>query len=176
MAINQSRALFLQNHPSIEELNWSPIGNPWIPPTSLPNLKSIVTNRQFIMALDATYGVDSSAGPFMNLLTPPATPSTPKGSSSFATEVLAESLPQAARILRQINSLDVMYLDARSLLDLKSLDRNCLTKLRLHILDDLSTLFEVADAFPNIEWLSLPPKHFPSDSVYPKPVSEVCSE
>jgi hypothetical protein len=44
MAIDQSRALFLQNHPSIEELSWCPIGNPWIPPTALPNLKSLVSN------------------------------------------------------------------------------------------------------------------------------------
>jgi hypothetical protein len=174
--IDQSRALFLQNHPSIEELNWSPIGNPWILPTALPNLKSIVTNKRFLMALNGlNYGAGSSAGSTMNLPTPPATPSTPKGPSSPGSDFSVEPLPEVLRIRRQINSLDVFSLDARSLLDLECLDRSCLRKLRLPIFD-ISTLYEVADAFPNIEWLSLPPTHLPSDSICHVPVSKVCPD
>lgn len=170
--IDQSRALFLQNHPSIEELNWSPIGNPRILPTALPNLKSIVTNMQFLVALnDSNYGAGSSAGSTMNLPTPPATPSTPKGPSG--SDFSVEPLPEVQRIRRQINTLDVISLDARLLLDLECLDRSCLRKLRLHIFD-ISTIYKVADAFPNIEWLSLPPTQ--SDSIYHESVSEVCPD
>ena len=74
-SIDQSRALFLKNHPSIEELNWSPIGGPWIPSDVLPNLRSLTSNRQFIMAMDDPhYGTGSSANPTLSLPSPPSQP------------------------------------------------------------------------------------------------------
>jgi hypothetical protein len=173
LSIDQSRALFLQNHPTIEELNWSPIGNPWIPPAALPNLKSLTSNRQFIMALDDPhYGTGTAGNPTAALLTPPSTPVSPKAlRGSPEPDLAAEVEPEIPRILRPIESLDILSLDARALLDLKCLDRTCLRKLRLHTFRDISTLYEVAEAFPNIEWLSLPSVHLPSDSPHPMAVS-----
>jgi hypothetical protein len=174
MAIDQSRALFLQNHPSIEELNWSPIGNPWIPPTALPNLKSLITNRQFILAMDdPNYGSGSSIGSMSSLPTPPATPSTPTTPSSTDLEDVDMSAPESPRILRHVESLNVTLLSPQTLLELKCLDRTSLRRLRMDTIGDLSALREVAEAFPNIEWLALPHVNLPSDSSIPIPVLKV---
>ena len=174
MGIDRSHVRFLQNHPSIEELNWSPTGNPCIPADVLPNLKSLTSNRQFIMALDdpsliTTGGVSSS------LLTPPSTPITanpPKASTPEPDEP-ADPIPESPRICRSIESLDIHSLDARMLLDLKSLNKTALRRLKLHTFGDLSTLYEIAEMFPNIEWLSLPALHLPSDTSYPVLLTKV---
>src|SRR6266542_3574082 len=113
MSIDQSRALFLQNHPTIEELNWSPIGNPTIPSALLPNLKSLSTNRQFILAMDDPhFGSGGSNGAFINLSTPPATPSTPTAPSSPCLDVSFDP-PEESRRPRNIESLRVNGLDAQ---------------------------------------------------------------
>jgi hypothetical protein len=173
MAIDQSRALFLQNHPSIEELSWCPIGNPWIPPTALPNLKSLVTNRQFILAMDdPNYGSGSSVYTITSFPTPPATPSTPTAPSSTDSEDIEMSVPESPRILRQVEALNVTSLSPQTLLELKCLDRTSLRKLRLDTFGDMFGLHEVAEAFPNLEWLALPCVYLPSDSPHPIPVSK----
>lgn len=173
MAIDQSRALFLQNHPSIEELNWCPIGNPWIPPTALPNLKALVTNRQFILAMDdPNYGSGSSVTTLTSLPTPPATPSTPTATSTDSEDV-EMAAPESPRILRQVESLDVTSLSPQLLLELKCLDRTSLRKLSLDTFGDISALHQVAQAFPNIEWLALPCVYLPPDSSRPVPVPKV---
>ncbi|KAJ3507675.1 hypothetical protein NLJ89_g6176 [Agrocybe chaxingu] len=177
MAIDHSRARFLQNHPSIEELNWSPIGNPCIPPDTLPNLKSLVSNRQFIVALnDPGFGSTTSPNPSLSLLTPPSTPislsSPPSAPMPTPSDPDLASLPPLPpTITRPIESLDVAGLDAQMLLGLKCIDRSCLRKLKLHTFGDISTLHELAETFPNIEWLWLPPLHLPSDASYPVSLS-----
>jgi hypothetical protein len=170
VAIDQSRTLFLQNHPSIEELSWCPIGNPWIPPTALPNLKSLVTNRQFILAMD---GSGSSVGTITSFPTPPATPSTSSALSSTDSDDIEMLVPESPRIRRQIESLNVSSLSPQMLLELKCLDRASLRKLRLDTFGDISGLHEVAEAFPNLEWLALPRVYLPSDSPHPVPVTKV---
>ena len=173
MAIDQSRALFLQNHPSIEELSWSPIGCPWMPPTALPNLKSLVANRSFILAMDdPNYGSGSSVGAITSLPSPPATPSTPTAPSSTDSDIIMAA-PETPRILRQIESLSVTSLRPQTLLELKCLDRTSLRKLRLDHPGDICSLYELAETFPNIEWLALPRVYRPSDSSRLMPVSKV---
>lgn len=174
MAIDQSRALFLQNHPSIEELSWCPIGNPWVPPTSLPNLKSLVSNRQLILAMDdPNFGSGCSVGTVTGFPTPPATPSTPTAPSSTDSDDIEMSAPESPRTLRQIESLYVTLLSPQTLLELKCLDRTSLRKLRLDTFGDIHVLHEIAEAFPNIEWLALPRLYLPSDYPHPIPVSKV---
>jgi hypothetical protein len=52
VGIDRSRSLFLENHPSIEELDWSPVGIPQLTHDCLPNLKLLRSNRQLIIALN----------------------------------------------------------------------------------------------------------------------------
>ncbi|KAF8972701.1 hypothetical protein BDZ97DRAFT_852074 [Flammula alnicola] len=161
--IDRSRTRFLENHPSIEELDWLPVGIPCIAPDSLPNLKYLRTNRQFVMALnDPDYGASS-----FPLMTPPSTPVT------VSTPVPAEPIPAPAGILRRIENLDAFSLDAQNLLDLKFLQPESLRRLKLHTFGDISTLHQIAETFPNIEWLSLPTMHLPSGAAHPIPVEKV---
>ena len=51
-SINESRARFLEDHPTIEELTWFPIGIPNIAPGSLPILKHLRMSLQVVIALD----------------------------------------------------------------------------------------------------------------------------
>lgn len=174
MAIDQSRSLFLQNHPSIEELSWFPIGNPCIPPTALPNLKSLVSNGQLILAMDdPNYGSGYSVGTATSFPTPPATPSTPTAPSSTDSDDIEMSAPESPIILRQVESLYVTLLSPQTLLELKCLDRASLRKLRLDTFGDIIFFHEVAEAFPNIEWLALPRVYLPLDYPHPIPVSKV---
>jgi hypothetical protein len=153
--IDDSRARFLQNHPTIEELSWLPIGMPKLGPDCLPNLRLLRTNQQFIVSLNYPQCTSSSTG----LLSPPSTPVT----ATPAPEPTA--IPQQTP--RPIESLDVYNLDAQTLLELKCVDKKTLRKLKLHSFGNLSTLHELAVHFPNIEWLSLPSVHQPTDAVHP---------
>ncbi|KAF8159886.1 hypothetical protein B0H34DRAFT_655070 [Crassisporium funariophilum] len=167
MGIDNSRARFLENHPSIEELSWFPIGMPYLSPDCLPNLKTLHTNRQFIVALNDPEKASSS----ITSLTPPSTPVT---AAHCPAPAPAPLLPAAAtpQILRPIESLDVYSLDAQTLVELKCLNRTSLRKLKLHSFGNMDTLREVAEYFPNIEWLSLPSHHLPTDSVHPISLSK----
>jgi hypothetical protein len=161
MGIDNSRARFLQNHPTIEELNWLPVGMPSLGPDCLPNLRILRTNRQFIVSLDDPESVSTPTG----LLSPPCSPVTAAPAS-----VLPTAVPQK---LRPIESLDVYSLDARALLELRCVHRKTLRKLKLHALGDLSILHELAAQFPNIEWLYLPTCHLPSNAIHPVPITKV---
>ncbi|KIM44771.1 hypothetical protein M413DRAFT_66935 [Hebeloma cylindrosporum] len=165
VGIDRSRSRFLENHPSIEELDWSPVGIPQLAHDCLPNLKSLRSNRQLIIALnDPDFGSNA-----IGLMTPPSTPLT------ATTPVPIEPLPAPdlppPTIVRRIEDLDVHSLDAQTLLDLKFLDRQALRRLKLHTFSDLSTLRDIAATFPKIEWLSLPSNHLPSDAPHPVQVS-----
>ncbi|KAF8903452.1 hypothetical protein CPB84DRAFT_768658 [Gymnopilus junonius] len=161
LGIDRSRTIFLQNHPSIEVLDWSPVGIPSIAPDALPNLKSLRSNRQFAMALN-----DPEFGSYaVNLMTPPSTP------VAAVTPVPGEPTSAPVTIQRKIENLDVKSLDAQTLLDLKFIDKQSLRRLKLHTFGDISTLHEIAATFPNIEWLSLPSFHLPTDNPYPLSVT-----
>ena len=154
--IDHSRSRFLENHPSIEELDWSPFGIPQLTHDCLPHLKSLRSNRQFITALNHP----SFSSNMIGLMTP----STPLTST---TPVPIEPLP-APRLsppttVRCIENLDIFSLNPKMLLDLKFLDRQALRRLKFHAFSDISTLHLIARTFPNIEWLSLPLIHFPSN-------------
>jgi len=165
VGIDRSRSLFLENHPSIEELDWSPVGIPQLAHDCLPNLKSLRSNRQLIMALNDP-DIGSNA---IGLMTPPSTPLT--ATTPVPIEPTPASDPPPA-IVRCIENLDIRSLDAQTLLDLKFLDKQALRRLRLHTICDISTLHEIAATFPNIEWLSLPSIHLPSDAAHPLQVSK----
>ena len=51
-SIDESRARFLENYPTVEELTWFPIGIPSLAPGSSPILKSLRTSLQVVIALD----------------------------------------------------------------------------------------------------------------------------
>lgn len=159
-SIDNSRARFLQNHPTIEELNWLPIGMPNLGPDCLPNLRILRTNRQFIVSLNDPEYVSSTG-----LLSPPCTPVT-------AAPAPVPVEPIAARP-RPIESLDVYFLDAQTLLELQCVDKKTLRKLKLHSFGNMSTLHELATHFCNIEWLSLPSVHQPPDAVHPIAITKV---
>ncbi|KAF9054739.1 hypothetical protein BJ165DRAFT_1337758 [Panaeolus papilionaceus] len=159
--MDTSRAIFLQAHPSIEELHWLPTGQVILAPGSLPNLRIVKSNRQLMEALEAT-----------EVMTPcPLTPpSTPVASSAPSLEDQPTLVEKPLPVLRQIECMDITNMTAQSLLDAKCLDRAALRRLTIGSFDDISTLHEVAEAFPNIEWISLPPVHLPSDSTHPEVV------
>lgn len=153
MAIDRSRTVFLENHPSIEELVWAPIGIPQIAPDALPNLKSLQTNEQLLTALN-----DAGAGTTcVGLMSPPSTPVI------AVTPVPDEPTPVSTRILRPIESLNVGCLD-RTFLEAKFLQPGALRALQVSVIEDLSVIEDIAEAFPNIEWLSLPTTHKPFGS------------
>jgi len=157
MVIDNSRARFLQNHPTIEELNWLPIGMPNLGPGCLPNLRILCTNRQFIVSLDEPESTS------IGLLSPPCTPVT-----AVPAPIPVEQPPAVPqKILRPIECLDVYSLDAQTLLELQCLDKKTLRKLKLHSFGNMSTLHELAAHFCNIEWLSLPSVHLPTNAVHP---------
>jgi hypothetical protein len=165
VGIDRSRSLFLENHPSIEELDWSPVGIPQLAHDCLPNLKSLRSNRQLISALNDP-DIGSNA---IGLMTPPSTPLT--ATIPVPIEPIPASDLSPPTIVRRIENLDIRSLDAQTLLDLKFLDKQALRRLKLHTICDISTLHEIAATFPNIEWLSLPSIHLPSDAAHPLQVS-----
>jgi len=162
MGIDDSRARFLQNHPTIEELNWLPVGMPNLGPDCLPNLRILRTNRQFIVSLDDPESISSPTG----LLSPPCSPV-----SAAPAPVLVE--PTAApQKPRPIESLYVYSLDAQTLLELRCVDKKTLRKLKLHSFGDMSILHELATQFPNIEWLCLPSFHLPTNAIHPVSITK----
>ncbi|KAF9554956.1 hypothetical protein CPC08DRAFT_643572 [Agrocybe pediades] len=162
-ALDRSRALFLQKHPTIEELEWRPLGMPSLAADALPNLKSVRSNRQFIMALeDPSFGALDS----VSLMTPPSTPL--KAETPIAP---LEESSAATSTVRKIEKLDIYALDSSTLLELKCLDPESLRRLKISAFGEIDDLRAIAETFPNIEWLSLPSMHTPSNSAYPLPVT-----
>lgn len=163
MAMDNSRARFLQNHPTIEELNWLPVGMPSLGADCLPNLRILRTNRQFIVSLDDPECVSSPTG----LLSPPCSPVTAAPAPVLAEPTAAPQKP------RPIESLDVHSLDAQTLLELRCVQKKTLRKLKLHSFGDMSILHELAAQFPNIEWLCLPSFYLPTNAIHPVSITKV---
>jgi len=138
-----------------------PIGMPNLGPDCLPNLKVLRTNRQFMVSLNDPESVSTPTG----LLSPPSTPVT-----AVPAPVPVE--PPAPQKPRLIECLDVSSLDAQTLLEMRCVDKKTLRKLNLHSFGDMSTLHELAAHFRNIEWLSLPSVHLPTDAVHPIPITK----
>ena len=151
IAIDRSRTVFLENHPSIEELVWDPFSTPRIAPDALPNLKCLQTNHHLLTALS-----DADAGTaYVRLMSPQSTPVT------VVTPVLDEPTPVPSRILRPIESLSV-YCVYRPFLEAKLLQPEVLRALQVSVIVDFSIIKDIAETFPNIEWLSLPATHIPA--------------
>ncbi|EDR05232.1 uncharacterized protein LACBIDRAFT_329924 [Laccaria bicolor S238N-H82] len=153
-SIDESRARFLENHPTIEELTWFPIGIPNLAPGSLPILKRLRTSLQVVIALDQLSQdhvipveklVDQVSPQRLTL--PMPTPDPP--------------------VLCPLECLDVRSVDAQTLASFKTFDRMSLRRLRLHMLGDLHSIHQLAEFFPNITWLSLPAVHLPKDAIHP---------
>jgi hypothetical protein len=168
IGIDNSRARFLQNHPTIEELNWLPVGMPNLGPDCLPNLRILCTNRQFMVSLDDPEAVSPPIG----LLTPPCSPVTAAPVTAAPEPVLVEPTTAAPQKPRPIESLDVYCLDAQTLLELRCVQKKTLRKLKLHSFGDMSILHQLAAHFPNIEWLCLPSFHLPTDAIHPVPITK----
>lgn len=143
--IDRSRSLFLENHPTIEELFWTPIGVPFIAPNALPNLKSLRTNTGFITTLEHADSGEQAIG----LMSPPSTPVT------SVTPVSEEPVPPPPVLVRHIENLNMGGLSSDPLLFSKVLYPESLRRLQINCLESPSTLREIAQRFPNIEWLSL---------------------
>lgn len=163
MGIDNSRARFLQNHPTIEELTWLPFAIPKLGPDCLPNLRILCTNRQFVLALNHP----EPESPPTGLLSPPCSPVT---AAPAPVPVQMIAVPQK---LRPIESLVVHSLDAQALLYLRCVDKKTLRKLKLLSFGNISTLHELATHFPNIEWLHLPSFHLPTSAVHPIAITKV---
>ena len=159
-SIDESCARFLENHPTIEELTWFPIGIPNLAPGSLPILKRLRTSLQVVIALDQlsqdhavqVEKLDDQVSPQRPTLSTP-TPDPP--------------------VLRPLEYLDVRSVDAQTLASFKTFDRMSLRRLRLHMLGDLQSIHQLAEFFPNITWLSLPAVHLPKDAIHPANVKLV---
>lgn len=90
-------------------------------------------------------------------------PSSPLISAPPSTPIVTLSPPQPNPIFtRRIESLDVSGLSASELLELPFLQRSALKRLSLSHITDVETVWDVAEEFPNIEWLMLPVRHSPS--------------
>ncbi|TFK23210.1 hypothetical protein FA15DRAFT_670710 [Coprinopsis marcescibilis] len=96
-----------------------------------------------------------------NFVSPPSSPTLTISAPPPTPNSLAINRPSH---LRPIESLDVSTLSANDLLGLPFIDRHSLRKLALHHFPDLESVLAVAEAFPNIEWLSLPIRRGPSSS------------
>ena len=152
-SIDESRARFLEKHPTIEELTWFSISIPNLAPGSLPILKRLRTSLQVVIALDQLLQdhiiqvekMDDEVSPQRTMLSTP-TPGSP--------------------VLRPLEYLDMCSVNAQTLASFKTFDRMSLRRLRLHMLGDLQSIHQLAEFFPNITWLSLPAVHLPKDAIH----------
>lgn len=149
-AVGQSRSIFLENHPSIEELVYAPPASSRISLDALPNLRSLYTNSNFISSLDGEYPQPNSNG----LLSPPSTPVT---TVTPVTPVPEETAPAPLRARRAIEFLSVSCLVDLRLLEANFLQAESLRALQITSVQNVSTIYDLALLFPNIEWLSLSP-------------------
>ncbi|EDR03957.1 uncharacterized protein LACBIDRAFT_306699 [Laccaria bicolor S238N-H82] len=155
-SIDESRAQFLENHPTIEELTWFPIGIPNLAPGSLPILKRLRTSLQVVITLDQ--------------LSQDQVIQVEKLDNQASPECMTFSMPTQAPdppVLHPLECLDVRSVDAQTLASFKTFDRMSLRRLRLHMLGDLQSIHQLAEFFPNITWLSLPAVHLPKDTIHP---------
>ena len=159
-SIDESCARFLENHPTIEELTWFPIGMPNLAPGSLPIWKRWRTSLQVVIALDQfsqdhviqIEKLDDQVSPQRSTLSTPM-PDPP--------------------VLHPLECLDVRSVDAQTLTSFKTFDQMSLRRLRLHMLGDLQFIHQLAEFFPNITWLSLPAVHLFKDASQPANVKLV---
>ena len=148
-SIDESRARFLDNHPTIEELTWFPIGIPNLAAGSLPIMKCLRTSLQVVIALDQlsqdhvlqVEKLGDQDSPQRSTLSTPTTDPP---------------------VLRPSQYLDVRSIDAQTLAGFKTFDGMSLRRLRLHMLGDLQSIHQFAEFFPNITWLSFPAVHLTS--------------
>ncbi|KAF9461068.1 hypothetical protein BDZ94DRAFT_1221963 [Collybia nuda] len=116
-SIDQSRITFIENHPSIEELTWFPIGPVDFSIDSIPSIRRLKAGRQVLDALEKQ------------------------------------------NIVRHIEYLDILSLSSEDILSLHLLHRESLRMLKLHALGTLEGIYNLAQTFPNITWLSMPAVH-----------------
>ncbi|KAF6753137.1 hypothetical protein DFP72DRAFT_967323 [Ephemerocybe angulata] len=254
--IDASATAFIENHPSLEELSWYPIGIPRLRKGVLPNLKRLKSTVGVITALveadarpEEDEQMEASPVPVVQsqptpppaaMLTVPgakapkrlsmiqeaeepeestddmevdpeatpmprpplplsedddAQPPSPSDATaqyltyseaSSSTSILITptitlnappSTPtsilsgQQAASRRQITSLDILSLSASTLLSSAPLcmDPAALQEVTVHTFGDIQDIISLADAFPNIRWLSLPAIHLPPSSPHPVP-------
>jgi hypothetical protein len=131
-AIDSSRCRFIEEHPTIEDLFWHPIGVVSLSPQSLPVLKRLSTSHQLLGILeDVAYP-------------------------------------------RFIECLDVQSLGSHMFPNLKNLDRGRLRKLKLHSFGDLASIYQLAELFPALTWLSMPKYRTPPHAIGPISLGLVC--
>jgi hypothetical protein len=173
--LDDSHVRFLKNHPSIEDLDWMPIQNPKIPMDLLPNLKSLRSSTRLATALSDPLPKLHPGAPAHGLMTPPSTPVTNITPVPSVSEEPEEEGPPLSPIRRSIENLDLYGLTPKTLLELKCIDPLALRRLKLHSfgVGEFSALNDIAEKFPNIEWLSLPAVYLPRHSPHPLPISRV---
>ncbi|KAJ7066780.1 hypothetical protein B0H15DRAFT_872452 [Mycena belliarum] len=58
-----------------------------------------------------------------------------------------------------IESLDIYQLDPATLVELKNLQGGSVRQVKLHAFGELAALYELAELFPNLTWLSMPSRY-----------------
>jgi hypothetical protein len=58
-----------------------------------------------------------------------------------------------------IESLDIYQLDPATLVDLKNLQCGSVRRVKLHAFGDLAAMYELAELFPDLTWLSMPSRY-----------------
>ncbi|KAJ7230397.1 hypothetical protein GGX14DRAFT_344188 [Mycena pura] len=104
---------FLNDHPTIEDLSWLPLGPVFILPGTLPALKRLRTNIQVVGMLES----------------------------------------------QSIESLDIYQLDPAILVELKNLHCGSVRNVKLHAFGDLPLMYQLAESFCNLTWLSMPSRY-----------------
>ena len=156
-SIDESRARFLENHRTLEELTFFPIGIPNFAPGSLPILKRLRTSLQVVIALDQL------SQDHVIRVEKPGSPASPQRMT------LSTPMPDPP-VLDPLECLDVRSVDAQTLASFKTFDRMSRRRLRSRTLGDLQS---IAEFFPNITWLSLPAVHLPKHAIQPANVKLV---
>ncbi|KAF8074554.1 hypothetical protein FPV67DRAFT_1473979 [Lyophyllum atratum] len=139
---------FLEAHPTIEELNWSPLGALTLAPGALPALKRLKGPRQIMHALEDPASSSVPASP------PPSQPRD-------------EPESEGGSMRRPIEALDIWGLAASRLATSRTLDPSALRSLRLEHVGPLESIYALAARFTGITWLSMPAHHLTLGDMYP---------
>jgi hypothetical protein len=104
---------FLNDHPTIEDLSWLPLGPVYLSPHTLPALRRLRTNVQVVGMLDCD----------------------------------------------ALEALDIYQLDPATLVQLRNVQGGNVRQVKLHAFGELGALYELAELFPDLTWLSMPSRY-----------------
>lgn len=177
--IDESRSQFLENHPTIQNLFWAPVGPVSLSSRCLPNLRRVRIGIMVLGALEDAHRLgireansneeqksEDTGEKAIEVVTSNLKLALPPSESPLSGGENARA-PLGATLLkerkRRIESLEASDLTPPRLFSLTMLDRLSLKHVRFPNIDDIDlkdNLPKVAEAFPNIIWLELPTRIF----------------